>query len=148
MRRSRSLGGITGSWAGTYVVAAMRRQQRLDARGDVHGAEYRTTGRLRARRRDPADHDGADRKRRRHYRRGALGTVRGTLTGKNRGAGYFYLTGVIEHAAGVVNISHWETQVQRDEMQGFINYQVRLGSLPGIGNAATRLVNMTRLASP
>jgi hypothetical protein len=38
--------------------------------------------------------------------------------------------------------------VQRDEMRGFINYQLRLASLPGVGAVGTKLANVTRLAPP
>lgn len=142
------VGGIAGSWAGTYVV-----QQCTGSSGSMNevmcappnsgrqagfahvGATLPITMELTE---NGDDVTGVV----------TLGTVRGTLTGKNRGTGFFYLTGMIEHAAGVVSISHWDTQVQRDVMEGFINYQVRLSSLPGTGSAATRLVNMTRLVAP
>lgn len=73
-----------------------------------------------------------------------VGAVRGTLTGKNRGGGFFYLQGTIEAGGGTVNIIHWDTRVTRDSMEGFIGYQLRLPGLPGIGGVAARLVNMTR----
>ena len=73
-----------------------------------------------------------------------FGNIRGTLTGKDRGAGYFFLQGVIENASGTVNITHWDVRVHRDEMQGFINYQLRLPNLPGLGGVATKLANVTR----
>lgn len=138
------LGGIAGSWAGTYVV-----QQCAGSSGSMNevmctppnsgrqagfahvGATLPITMELTE---HGEDVTGVV----------SFGAVRGTLTGKNRGSGLFYLTGQIEGAAGVFNISHWDTRVQRDEMQGFINYQLRLNSLPGTGNVATRLVNVTR----
>lgn len=74
----------------------------------------------------------------------SLGTTRGTLTGKLRGGGFFYLQGVIEGAGGAINIIHWDTRVVRDGMEGFIGYQVRMPNLPGIGAVAAKLVDMTR----
>jgi hypothetical protein len=74
----------------------------------------------------------------------SFGSLRGTLTGKNRGAGYFFLQGVIEAGGGAINIIHWDTRVTRDAMEGFIGYQVRIPDLPGIGAVAAKLVDMTR----
>lgn len=138
------IGGITGSWAGTYVV-----EQCSGSSGSINEVMCTppNTGR-------PAGfaHVGARLPVTMELTESgddvtgviSIGGVRGTLAGKNRGAGYFYLTGMIETSGGVLNISHWDTRVQRDEMQGFINYQVRINSLPGTGNAGTRLVDVTR----
>lgn len=74
----------------------------------------------------------------------SFGNIRGTLTGKNRGAGLFFLQGAIEAAGGAINIIHWDTRVTRDSMEGFIGYQVRMPNLPGIGAVGAKLVEMTR----
>jgi hypothetical protein len=74
----------------------------------------------------------------------SFGTIRGTLTGKNRGSGFFYLQGAIEAAGGAINIIHWDTRVTRDAMEGFIGYQVRMPGLPGIGAVGARLVDTAR----
>jgi hypothetical protein len=74
----------------------------------------------------------------------AFGNIRGTLTGKDRGAGYFFLQGTIADASGTLNITHWDVRVQRDEIQGFINYQLRLANLPGIGGVGAKLMTVTR----
>jgi hypothetical protein len=74
----------------------------------------------------------------------SFGSIQGTLTGKNRGAGLFFLQGAIEAAGGAVNIIHWDTRVTRDSMEGFIGYQLRIPGLPGIGAVAAKLVDMTR----
>lgn len=74
----------------------------------------------------------------------AFGTLQGLLTGKNGGAGRFYLQGVIQHSSGAMNITHWDAQALRDTMRGNINYQVRIDGLPGTGAVATHLVNVTR----
>jgi hypothetical protein len=74
----------------------------------------------------------------------SFGAISGTLTGVNRGGGFFYLQGVIEAGGGAINIIHWDTRVTRDAMEGFIAYEIRLPGLPGFGSVAARLVNMTR----
>lgn len=75
----------------------------------------------------------------------SFGTIRGTLVGKSRGGGFFYLQGVIEGpGGGAINIIHWDTRVIRDGMEGFIGYQVRMSNLPGIGAVAAKLVAVTR----
>ena len=74
----------------------------------------------------------------------SFGQIRGTLTGKNRGGGFFYLEGIVEGPGGAINIVHWDTRVLRDSMEGFIAYQVRISGLPGIGAVAAKLENVTR----
>ena len=74
----------------------------------------------------------------------SFGTIRGTLTGKNRGGGFFFLQGLIEASGGAINIVHWDTRVVRDSMEGFIGYQTRLPGLPGFGGVSAKLVDMTR----
>ena len=74
----------------------------------------------------------------------SFGGLRGTLTGTSRGSGFFALTGTIAGAGVGLRILHWDTLVQRDAMQGFINYEVRISSLPGIGSVGIRLVDLTR----
>ena len=142
------LGGITGSWAGTYVV-----EQCSGSSGSVSEVlcTAPNTGR-----RAGITHVGATLQIAMQLTVNgddvtgvvAFGNIRGTLTGKDRRAGYFYLQGVIENADGTLNITHWDMRVLRDEMQGFINYQLRLPNLPGLGSVGTRLANVTRLAPP
>jgi hypothetical protein len=74
----------------------------------------------------------------------SFGAIRGTLSGTNRGGGFFYLQGAIEAGNGSVNIVHWDTRVVRDSMEGFIGYQLRLPGLPGIGGVAAKIVEMNR----
>ncbi len=73
----------------------------------------------------------------------AFGNLRGTVTGQDRGGGLFSLRGVIQGAV-VLTIAHWDTQVRGDELHGFIAYGVQFSGLPGAGSAAGRLVNVTR----
>jgi hypothetical protein len=74
----------------------------------------------------------------------SFGNIRGTLTGVNRGAGFFYLIGNMEGTAGAIRIAHWDTQVVRDTMEGFVGYELRLNGVTGTGGVTGKLVNMTR----
>lgn len=137
-------GGIAGSWAGTYVV-----EHCSGSSGSI--AEVLCTAPNTGR---PAGitHVGATLPIAMELTvNGAnltgvvtFGNIRGTLTGQDRGAGYFFLQGEIENASGRLNISHWDVRVQRDEMEGFINYQLRLTNLPGIGSVGTKLATVMR----
>ena len=74
----------------------------------------------------------------------SFGPIRGTLTGTNRGGGFFYLQGVIEAGNGTVNIVHWDTRVVRDSMEGFVGYQLQLPNLPGFGGVGAKIVEVNR----
>ena len=74
----------------------------------------------------------------------SFGDVRGTLTGKNRGAGFFFLQGAFEMNRSTINLIRWDTRVVRDGMEGFIGYQLRTPDLPGFGTVAAQLTTMTR----
>jgi hypothetical protein len=74
----------------------------------------------------------------------SFGQIRGALKGKNRGGGFFYLEGVVEGGGGAINIIHWDTRVVRDSMDGFIGYEVRIGTLPGLGAVGGKLTDVTR----
>jgi hypothetical protein len=73
----------------------------------------------------------------------SFGSLRGTLTGRDRGAGIFSLQGVIQGAV-VLNITQWETQVLDNELVGIIAYEVRFNGVAGNGAASGRFVNVTR----
>lgn len=146
--RFEVIGGITGRWAGTYVVEQCGANSGSMSEvlctppntgrqaGVAHvGATLPISMELSV---SGTDVTGVV----------SLGNIQGTLSGKDRGAGFFYLQGVIESAAGTINITHWDARVQRDEMQGFINYQVRIATLPGTGAVGTKLASVTRLAPP
>lgn len=137
-------GGIAGSWGGTYVV-----EQCSGSSGSVSevlctapntdrpagvthvGATLQIAMQLTV---NGGDVMGVV----------AFGNIRGTLTGKDRGAGFFFLEGTIQNESGTLTITHWDVRVLRDEIQGFINYQLRLANLPGIGVVGAKLVNVTR----
>jgi hypothetical protein len=73
-----------------------------------------------------------------------LGQARGTLTGINRGAGFYYLQGTLASAGTEVRITYWDARVTGDRMEGFINFQVRFGGIPGAGAVAVHLENVVR----
>lgn len=137
------IGGIAGSWSGTYVVeeCAGTSGSAFDVMcstpnpgrqpGFAHvGATLPITMELTV---NGDDITGGV----------TLGNLRGTLTGKDRGAGFFSLQGVISGVV-VLTMYHWDTVVRGDELQGHIAYEVRFNGLPGTGSAASRLVNVTR----
>jgi hypothetical protein len=74
----------------------------------------------------------------------SFGDVRGTLTGKNRGGGFFFLQGGFDMNRSTINVIHWDTRVVRDGMEGFIGYQLRTPDLPGFATIAAKLTAMTR----
>lgn len=142
------MGGITGSWAGTYVV-----EQCIASSGSLSEVMCLppATGRQAG-----FAHVGATLPIAMELTENgtavtgavSFGGLRGTLTGTSRASAFFALTGTIAGAGVQLKILHWDTLVQRDVMQGFINYEVRISSLPGIGSVGIRLVNLTRLAPP
>jgi hypothetical protein len=137
-------GGVSGSWAGTYLVEQCGGSSGSMAEvlctapntGRPAGLAYRGANLAIAMDLtvNGGDVTGVV----------SFGNIRGTLTGKDRGAGFFYLQGVIENANGSLNITHWDARVERDQMQGFISYQLRIAGLPGIGSVGAKLADMTR----
>jgi hypothetical protein len=137
-------GGIGGRWAGTYLV-----EQCSGNSGSIHEVLCNPAGNAR-----PVglaavgatlpfsleiSENGSD-----LAATVVIGQVRGTLTGRTRGAGYFYLQGLIADTGGTITIVHWDTRVVRDELEGFIGYQMKLPGLPGFGSVAAKLTGVTR----
>lgn len=137
-------GGVPGSWAGSYVI-----DQCTASTGSLHDVLCTPPGSGRAAgivyvgatlpitmeiSESGTDLTGTV----------SLGTIRGVLTGMNRGGGFFYLLGSIEGNGGAINVTYWDAKVERDSMDAFINYEIRIGGLPGVGAVSTRLVNVTR----
>ena len=73
-----------------------------------------------------------------------IGAIRGTLTGINRGVGFFSMQGEIRQAPHAIRILHWDTHVARDAMEGFIAYEIVIDGVNGVGSVAGKLVEMTR----
>lgn len=73
-----------------------------------------------------------------------FGAISGVLPGKNRGGGYYYLTGALSGPGGSITIVEWNTRAVRDVMEGVIAYQVRIDGVSGIGAVGVRLKDMTR----
>jgi len=135
-------GGIAGRWAGSYVV-----EQCSADSGSMSevlcGAPGRAPGVAAVGATLPFSMDisenGTD-----LTAAVSFGNIRGTLSGRNRGGGFFFLQGIVEGAGGAINIVHWDTRVVRDSMEGFIGYQVRISGLPGTGGVGAKLTTMTR----
>ena len=138
------LGGITGSWAGTYVVEqCIANSGSLSEVMCLPPATGRQAGFAHVGATSPISMELTENG---TTVTGAVsfGSLRGTLTGTSRGSGLFALTGTIAGAGVGLNILYWDTLVQGDAMQGFINYEVRISGLPGTGSVGIRLVNLTR----
>lgn len=73
-----------------------------------------------------------------------LGVAEGALSGKNRGAGLFYVTGELPAPGGTVNVVDWNMRGLNDVMEGVAHYQVRLHGLQGAGSVLLRLSNVVR----
>ncbi len=137
------VGGIAGSWAGTYVVEACggNTGSAIDAMcaapapgrqpGFAYvGATLPITMELTV---NGANISGAV----------TFGSLRVPVTGQERAGGAFSLQGTIQGTVAL-NITHWDAQVQSDQMPGFIAYEVRFSGVSGIGSATGRFVNVTR----
>jgi hypothetical protein len=135
-------GGIAGRWSGSYLVeqctATSGSMTEVLCGGDGRPPGFAAVGRTLPFSMEIVENN-----------RDLSGVVsfgqnRGTLTGRNRGAGFFYLLGSFPGNGGSVNVFHWDTRVVRDSMEGFIAYEIRLQELPGVGRVAAKLTNMTR----
>jgi hypothetical protein len=73
-----------------------------------------------------------------------LDAARGTLTGPNRGGGFFTVLGTIDHSRTRISVFHWDARVVRDEMEGYIGYEVRITGLPGFGQVAAKFADVVR----
>jgi hypothetical protein len=73
-----------------------------------------------------------------------LDTARGTLTGPNRGGGFFTVLGTIDQSPTRINVFHWDARVVRDEMEGYIGYEMRIAGLPGFGQVAAKFADIVR----
>ena len=74
----------------------------------------------------------------------SLNQLHGTLSGRNRGAGFFTLLGGIDTPQLRITFYHWDALVERDAMFGFIGYEVRINGLPGLAQVAAKLTNVAR----
>jgi hypothetical protein len=74
----------------------------------------------------------------------AIGDVRGTLSGIDRGENFLSLLGELAIDRTFVKFFHWDTRVKIDAMEGFIGFEVRMGGVPGIAQVSGHLVDVTR----
>jgi hypothetical protein len=135
-------GGIAGRWAGAYVVEQCKANSGSMAEV-LCGAPGRTPGLAAVGATLPLTMDIAEN----DIDLTAtvlLGSIGGTLTGKNRGSGFFFLQGIIEGSGGAIDIIQWDTRVMRDTVEGFIGYEIRIPGYPGLGAVVAKLTNVTR----
>ena len=74
----------------------------------------------------------------------SLGQARGSLNGVNRGSGRFTLAGDLTAPGTLMSLTHWDALVQKEAMDGFINFRVQFSGISGSGEVATRLTGVTR----
>jgi hypothetical protein len=137
-------GGVAGRWQGSYLVAECSgssgsvQEVLCNPPGNRRPAGLAAVGTLIPFALDIAE-NGRD-----LTAVASFDVVRGTLTGQNRGGGYFFLQGPIAADGVAINVVRWETQVVRDSMEGYIAYEIRLPNLPGYGGVVAKLVDMNR----
>lgn len=135
--------GIAGSWAGTYVVdtcaagsGAMdelicnsipgRRQGVLQV-GAVAPINFQIT------------QTGTD-----LTATAALGEIRGTLTGIDRGQNFLTLKGDLTVSTTTLSMVYWDGRVNTDVMEALIGFEVRIAGIPSHANVTGHFVDVTR----
>lgn len=73
-----------------------------------------------------------------------LGIAEGVLSGKNRGGGFFHLTGDLPTQGGTVSVVDWNMRALNDVMEGAAQYHVRLHGVQGAGAVVLRVSNVVR----
>jgi hypothetical protein len=75
----------------------------------------------------------------------ALGELRGTLTGSDRGQNFLTLKGDLTNANGNrVSVVYWDSRVKTDVMEGFIGFQVYVGGLSSFATVSAHFQDLTR----
>jgi hypothetical protein len=135
--------GIAGTWSGTYVV-----DQCAAGSGSLHelicnSTPGRQQGILRVGAVAPISfqitQSGPD-----LSATTALGDVRGTLTGIDRGQNYLTLKGDLAFNATTITFVFWDGNVKTDVMEAFIGFEVRVAGLPSHANVTGHFVDVTR----
>jgi hypothetical protein len=74
----------------------------------------------------------------------SLSQIRGTLTGSDRGDNYLTLKGDLFIDRTRVSVTHWDSRVKVDAMEGFVAFEVRVDGIPSLANVTAHLVGVTR----
>lgn len=77
----------------------------------------------------------------------AFGSVRGVTTGVvSSSTGLLTLQGTATppSGGGSATITYWSTRVQQNAMDGFVNFDLRLPTFPGVASVYARLGTVTR----
>jgi hypothetical protein len=138
--------GVDGSWAGTYVVdtceagssaiyeavcgtAAAGRQGGVLPVGTTAPINFQIT------RTGATDLTAT----------AALGELRGTLSGTDRGQNFLTLKGDVTSVNGTkVSLVYWDARVRTDAMEGFIGFEVRVPALPSWAMVTAHFADVTR----
>ena len=137
-------GGFFGRWSGSYVVeqcgGSTGSMQDVLCRPPAGGRSgIAPVGATLPFALEITDAGGDDISGRVHF-----GALSGVLPGKNRGGGYFYLTGTVRGPGGAITIIEWNARAARDIMDGVISYRLTIDGVSGVGEVAVRLKDMTR----
>ena len=74
----------------------------------------------------------------------ALGEIRGTLTGSDRGQNFLTLRGDLTLNTTTMTVFHWDSRVKTDVMEGNIGFEVRIAGIPSHAQVTGHFVNVTR----
>jgi hypothetical protein len=135
-------GGVVGSWSGRFLIeqCVATSQVMLET---VCGTERRPNGMSPTGSELPfrmvIGENGTD-----LTAAAQIGSFHGTLTGLNRGAGYFFLQGDIRQGDLLLRIFHWDAVVVRDAVEGYVGYEIQMRGESGVARVAGKLVDMTR----
>lgn len=135
-------GGIPGRWGGSYLVEECAASSGSMAE-IVCGAPGRTPGLAAVGAMLPISMDITE--------EGdaltatlLLNPFNGTVSGKNRGGGFFTFVGSIGTPQSQISFFHWDALVTGDQMEGFIGYEIRIAGLPGLAQVAAKFANLVR----
>lgn len=135
--------GIAGAWAGTYVVdscaagsgsmhelicnALPGRRQGVLQVGAVAPINFQIT------------QSGTD-----LSATAALGEIRGTLTGSDRGQNFLTLKGNLTVDTTTITLVYWDARVKTDAMEALIGFEVRIAGVPSHANVTGHFLDVTR----
>lgn len=73
-----------------------------------------------------------------------FGELRGVLTGIDRGANLLTFSGDLNVNTTKVTLTHWDSRVVTDLMEGFIAFDVRIAGIPGLAQVSAHFDKLTR----
>ena len=74
----------------------------------------------------------------------ALGQVRGTLTGTDRGGNFLTLLGDLTVDRTTLTMIFWDARVTTDVMEGVVGFEIRSAGIPSHAQVTGTFVGVTR----